>query len=155
MSFRPSSYCAAHCRANATFQAPSELTTATLTRPATGGMVLAVDNQQADLSQLQEVLTSHGYRCLPCSTPAEAIAAAQAHDVHALVCAAELAGESGVSLYTRLLMTRRTFVPAVFLSSSQTADVIRRPIDGCGTYFLRRPCSSAVLLPLLQRLQSR
>ena len=152
MSFRPSSYCAAHCRGPHALESPAVAMPVQLPTAVLGGTVLAVDNHAEELHHLQQVLIDNGFHCLSCSTSAEAVEMARHHELHHLICGAELDGESGLSLYSRILETRRTFVPAVFLSSSQSADIIRRTVGNGGSYFVRRPWSSDVLLALLQRL---
>ncbi len=152
MSFRPSSYCAAHCRGPHAVESPVVAMPLPLPTCIQGGTVLAVDNHAEELDHLQQVLLENGFQCLSCSNSAEAVEMARRHELHHLICGAELDGESGLSLYARILETRRTFVPAVFLSSSQSADIIRRTVGTGGSYFVRRPWSSDVLLALLQRL---
>ena len=118
---------------------------------AAGGMV---ENSAAQLGELERVLTAHGYRCVTCRGSGEALETARIHQFDGVVCGAELDGISGVSLYSQILSECDSFVPAVFLSSTQTADIIRRPLGNRGTYFLRRPWSGEVLVALLERLRA-
>ena len=122
--------------------------------PAGRATILAVDTDSAQLTDLCRVLVSQGYTCHTCPLPGDAIAAAAQAPVEVFICAMELAGESSIALYDRVLEARGQYVPAIFLSTAQTADIIRRQFGTQGAYFLRRPWNAEVLIWLIESLRA-
>ena len=130
---------------------PAEIQSPNRTGKAT---ILAVDTDPVQLTDLCRVLVSQGYTCYACTVPGDALAVAAEAAIEVFICAMELAGESSIALYERVLEARGQYVPAIFLSSAQSADIIRRQFGTRGTYSLRRPWNAEVLVWLLESLRA-
>ncbi len=118
------------------------------------GTVLALDTDREQLGHLVQTLTSQGYTCHACCRPCDALAAIAQTPFDVFICSMELAGENSISLYDRMLAASPRYVPAIFLSSAQSADVIRRQYGTRGAYFLRRPWNTEVLTSLIENLNA-
>lgn len=118
------------------------------------GTILVLDTDPDQLGQLCQVLVSQGYLCHACPLPGDALVTVAQTAIDVFICSMELAGENSIALYDRMLAASPQYVPAIFLSSAQSADVIRRQYGTRGAYFLRRPWNPEVLTSLIENLHA-
>ncbi|MBI1902819.1 MAG: response regulator transcription factor, partial [Planctomycetia bacterium] len=69
-----------------------------------------------------------------------------------IICSQTIAERSGADLChdIRAALKRADGPHVIFLSRSQTPDIIRRTDSGQGAYYLRKPFETAVLLKLIK-----
>jgi CheY-like chemotaxis protein len=118
-----------------------------MTEPA---LILLVDDDPLTLSGLAAMLDLAGYEC-HCARDAEAaLKAARTLPLDLIICDVNLAGESGLDLCRELRdLPGLDDVPAMFMSSTQMPDIVRRSHEAGGAYYLRKPFDPDVLLELV------
>jgi DNA-binding response OmpR family regulator len=117
------------------------------------GLILVVDDQQEVLEQVAAVLGAAGFACRWCRNAEAAEAAAAATPPTLILCDINLPGCGGLELCARLRQSAAlSDVPLMFLSGTQTADIIRRSDVVGSTYHLRKPLDGEVLLALVDKI---
>ena len=115
-------------------------------------LILAIDAQQDLLDRIAALLAEGKFACRCCTTGVEAITAAREATPDLILCDVHLQGESGVETCQRIKqLPGREDVPVMFLSGAQLPDVIRRSHEAGGTYCLRKPFDSRVLMELIDQ----
>lgn len=114
--------------------------------------ILAIDDEAADLARLSQVLAEGGYAC-HCASDAHAAAETLRQVTPDLIIAdINLAGYSGLTICEQLKQDAGlTHVPVMFLSAGQVPDIIRRSHSLGGTYYIRKPFDTEVLLTLVAK----
>jgi len=112
--------------------------------------VLLLEQDRELAAKLTEGLQAAGFRCGWCASEDEAQALSQACSPSLIVAATWLGRQRGCEICADL--GERT--PVIYLSESQTADVICRRGPAGGIYSLRRPCSPEVLTALVKGLMA-
>ena len=113
-------------------------------------VILVVDDDPAMLSDIAAVLNTAGHECHCARDEASALAAARGLALDLIVCDVNLAGGSGLALCSQIRhLPGCDDVPAMFMSSSQIPDIVRRSHDAGGAYYLRKPFDPEVLLELV------
>jgi CheY-like chemotaxis protein len=115
-------------------------------------LVLAVDDDRTVLEEVTGVLSRVNLGCHCCTTSEEALLAVQTTTPDLILCDINLNGESGLELCERIKQ-QPDFenVPVMFLSGAQLPDIIRRNFNAGGTYCLRKPFDSTVLIELIDQ----
>jgi len=114
--------------------------------------VLVVDEEQAVLDELAEVLAEAGFLCRCCSTTADALHQARQGELDLIISNIHLQGHSGMELCDRIRQTRSGKpIPLMFLSGAQIPDIILRRGSAGGSYYLRKPFDSGVLVELVRK----
>jgi len=115
-------------------------------------LILVIDPHAEVLAELATVLSTAGYRCRLCSAAADAMAAADDEVPDLILADVHLDGTSGPDLCENI-KTRPALadVPVMFLSATQIPDIIRRSHALGGSYYVRKPFDSAVLLELIDK----
>jgi len=117
------------------------------TEPA---VILIIDNDPFTMTGLAAVLDMSGYECHCARGPEAALKAARTLPLDLILCDVNLGGESGIELCQELrAQPGLDDVPLMFMSSSQSADIIRRSSEAGGAYYLRKPFEPDVLLELV------
>jgi CheY-like chemotaxis protein len=115
-------------------------------------LVLVVDDEQVVLDEAAAVLVGHGFACRCCTTAEAAITAALLELPDMILADIHLHGENGLEMCQRI---KQNFaladVPVMFLSASQTPDIILRSDGVRGTYYLRKPFDQRVLVELIDK----
>ena len=115
-------------------------------------LILVVDHQPEVLAELATVLSTAGYRCRLCHTAADAMAAADDEVPDLIIAEVHLDDTSGPDLCEKIKgRPALEDVPVMFLSGSQIPDIIRRSHALGGSYYVRKPFDSAVLLELIDK----
>jgi CheY-like chemotaxis protein len=120
--------------------------------PATQPVILVVASDPLEITALSAALQLSGYDSYSaCGTePALKVASQSPFDL--VVCDVNLQGHSGEKLrdaIRNIELNRET--PFLFLSATQTPDVIRRSHQSEGVFYLRKPYDPKVLLDLVDR----
>ena len=114
--------------------------------------ILLIAGERETTYQLNRVLGGAGYRCLDCYCEADAQRAALELRANLIICDVHLGGEDGREVCRRLKRHEQLSDAAVmFLSASQTADVVRGNHGAESVYYLRKPIDAQVLLELVDR----
>lgn len=115
-------------------------------------VILVIDNDPLTLTGVAAVLDMSGYECY-CARDAEAaLKAARHQSLDLIICDVNLGGESGLALCRDLKAeTGVEDVPVMFVSSLQTADIVRRTHEAGGAYYLRKPFDPDVLVELVDK----
>jgi CheY-like chemotaxis protein len=122
-----------------------------MSRPASEpAVILIVDDDPVMLTGIAAVLNMGGYACHCARDERSALTAARALALDLIICDVNLAGESGLAICREI---RRQpgceDVPAMFMSSAQIPDIVRRSHEAGGAYYLRKPFDPEVLLELV------
>jgi DNA-binding response OmpR family regulator len=113
-------------------------------------LILLIDDDPLTLTSLAAVLDVAGYDCHCVRTPEAAVKAAMNLPLDLILCDVNLAGESGLDLCRELRdLPGLEDVPAMFMSSAQMPDIVRRSHEAGGAYYLRKPFDPEVLLELV------
>jgi CheY-like chemotaxis protein len=115
-------------------------------------VVLLIDHEQHAMSATAAMLEAAGYHCL-CSTDESSASECVGRLIPDLIISEiNVAGHNGLALCERLLQgLGLPSLPVMFLSSTQIPDIIRRTHAAGGTYYLRKPCDTGVLLELIAK----
>jgi CheY-like chemotaxis protein len=114
--------------------------------------VLAINDHPETLTEIARILHRVGYGCQRASDMESAAAAMQQTVPDLIVADVTLGGHSGQSFCDEL--KRRCDledVPVMYLSSTQTPDIIRRADLHGGTYYLRKPFDAPVFFELIEK----
>jgi CheY-like chemotaxis protein len=116
--------------------------------------ILAIDDHPEVLNEIARILHRVGYGCQRASDMDSAAEAIQQAVPDLIIADVNLAGRGGPALCEEL---KRRFdveeVPVMYLSSSQTPDVIRRADAHGGTYYLRKPFDAPVFVELVEKMR--
>lgn len=112
--------------------------------------ILAIDDEAESLAQLSQALSAAGYTC-HCARDARSAAEAIREAAPDLIISdINLAGYNAQTICEQLKHEAGLgHVPVMFLSASQVPDIIRRSHTVGGTYYLRKPFDTTVLLELV------
>jgi CheY-like chemotaxis protein len=115
-------------------------------------LILVVDDETQVLEDVATVLTGANFNCRCCTTPDEALAAADVVLPDLIISDINLKGHSGLEMCERIKQNAALAdVPVMFLSGAQIPDIIRRSHAAGGTYYLRKPFDPEVLLELVNK----
>jgi len=118
-------------------------------------LILVIDDEPTVLGEVAATLFGAGYACHCSSTAEAAVAFVKGHEPDLILCDINLAGHSGLELCERIKQDATLVdVPVMFLSGSQTPDIIRRSHPAGGTYYLRKPIDPEVLVELVDKALS-
>jgi CheY-like chemotaxis protein len=121
----------------------------TLTERSTP-LILVIEDEQETLDEVAATLAAANISCRCCTRPDEAFSAASKTLPDLILCDVNLFGETGPETCDRIKQQPGLEdVPVIFLSASQTPDIIRRGNGSCGTYYVRKPISPNVLIGLI------
>lgn len=115
-------------------------------------VILLIDDEPNVLIALTAALSSAGYDCHTSREADSAFSTARALTPDLIISDINLGGESGLALCERIKQVealRET--PVIFLSGAEIPDVVRRARMVGGTYYLRKPFDSEVLLELVEK----
>ncbi len=114
--------------------------------------ILLIDDELDILNGLCALLKTAGYHCHPCQDEQAALTTLQDVTPDLIISDINLNGHSGLALCERLKKRHSlSDVPLMFLSGAQIPDIIRRSHEAGGTYYLRKPYDSSVLLELIDK----
>ena len=114
--------------------------------------VLLIATERATTYHLEQVLGGAGYQCLACHSEGDAQRAALEQRAGLLICDVHLAEEDGREVCRRLKRHEQfAGTGLIFLSASQSVDVVRRSFGSESVYYLRKPVDAQLLLELVDR----
>jgi CheY-like chemotaxis protein len=112
-------------------------------------LVLVIEEKQEVLQQVTSALASGNYSSCCCTTGKSALAAVEESRPDLIISATSLNGESGQALCERIKQCEGlATVPVMYLCGGQIPDIIRRHDQMGGSYYVRKPFDSEVLLEL-------
>ena len=115
-------------------------------------VILVIDDDPDVVAGLAKVLSSAGYVSHCCRDAEGAIDCVRQTTPDLVISDINLAGHSGLQLCQRLKREEGlSDVPVMFLSAAQVPDIIRRSHEAGGTYYVRKPFDSQVLLELVDK----
>jgi CheY-like chemotaxis protein len=120
--------------------------------PATRPLILVVASDPLEMTGLSAALHLSGYEASSARGPEPALKAAVLEPFDLVISDVNLEGHSGERLrdaFRNYELNRDT--PFLFLSATQTPDVIRRSHQSEGVFYLRKPYETQVLLDLVDR----
>jgi DNA-binding response OmpR family regulator len=120
------------------------------TTPQDPAVILVVDDDALTLTGVAATLDLAGYEC-HCARDAEAaLKVSRAVSLDLVICDVKIQGESGLELCKELRQQPgNEDVPVLYVSSSQSPDIIRRSHEAGGAYYLRKPFDPDVLTELV------
>ena len=114
--------------------------------------ILVIDDDAEVIANLANILSTAGYACHCCRSCEAAVETVRRVSPDLIISDINLAGHSGLTLCERLRKEEGLIdVPLMFLSGAQIPDIIRRSHAAGGTYYLRKPFDSGVLLELVDK----
>jgi len=114
--------------------------------------LLLIDDEPRVLDEVAMALLATDYTCRTCSNADAAMELARQETPDLIVSDIDLGGVSGLELCERLRsIPGLAETPIIFLSGAQIPDVVRRAHAAGGTYYLRKPFDSQVLLELVDK----
>lgn len=114
--------------------------------------ILLIDDKPQALEELTPILTTAGYLTQCCSTAEEAVAAAHITPPDMIICDVVIHEQGGMEICEQIKSELGLDELAVmFLSNNQIPDIIRRRGPLGGSYYLRKPFESQILLDLLEK----
>jgi CheY-like chemotaxis protein len=115
--------------------------------------ILVVDDEPAVLGEIASVLTAAGFVCNCCTTADMAIARARVAPPDLILSDIHLHERSGLEMCEQIRQIEALRdVPVMFLSRTQTPDIIRRRHAAGGAYYLRKPFDPEVLVELIHKV---
>jgi CheY-like chemotaxis protein len=115
-------------------------------------LILVVTSEQAESNEIAAVLAAGGFVCHGCTTAETALEMAPQLLPDLIIADVSLQGISGVELCAQLKQNAALAeVPVMFLAAGQIPDIIRRHDGDQGTYYLRKPFDTSVLLQLVDK----
>jgi DNA-binding response OmpR family regulator len=118
--------------------------------PQDPAVILVIDGDPLTLTGIAATLDMAGYECHCARDSAAAAKAAHALSLDLMICDIHVDGERGLQLCQEIRSEEgNEDVPVLFVSSSQSPDIIRRKHDAGGTYYLRKPFDPDVLVELV------
>jgi DNA-binding response OmpR family regulator len=114
--------------------------------------ILVVDNDATTLNNIASVLQAKGHEAHIASDEHSAMKAASMLPLDLIICDVNLRGMSGLELCRAIQREcGMVDVPVMFMSATQTPDIIRRAHDMGGAYYIRKPFDQDVLCELVDR----
>jgi DNA-binding response OmpR family regulator len=118
--------------------------------PQDPAVILVIDGDALTLTGIAATLDMSGYECHCARDSEAAVKAARTLSLDLIICDVHVDGERGLELCRELRTEEgNEEVPVLFISSSQSPDIIRRKHDAGGTYYLRKPFDPDVLVELV------
>ena len=115
-------------------------------------VILIIDNDPIMLTGIAAILNMSGYECHCARDGVAASKACRSLALDLVVCDVELGTQSGLDLYRDLRkIPGMDDVPVMFISASQSPDIVRRSHDAGGAYYLRKPFDPEVLIELVNK----
>jgi DNA-binding response OmpR family regulator len=119
------------------------------TEPA---IILIIDNDPIMLTGIAAILNMSGYECHCARDTMAAGKACRSLALDLIVCDMDLGAQSGLDLYRELRkIPGMDDVPVMFISSSQSPDIVRRSHEAGAAYYLRKPFDPEVLIELVNK----
>ncbi len=117
--------------------------------------LLAIDDEADVLARIAEVLHEAGYQCLCAQDEKSAREALRQCTPQVIISDVNLVGHSGSTVCEQLKQQAGLRdVPVIFLAAAQVPDVIRRSSASGGSYYLRKPFDSPVLLQIIEKVRA-
>jgi DNA-binding response OmpR family regulator len=114
--------------------------------------ILVVDDDPLTLTGIAATLGMAGHQCHCAGSVSAAVQTAKALHLDLVVTDVVVYGESGLELCREIRREpHNADVPALFVASGQTPDIIRRSHDAGGAYYLRKPFDPEVLVELVSK----
>ena len=115
-------------------------------------VLLIIESDPVEMTGIAAVLDQSGYEC-HCARDGEAARkAVKSIDPDLIICDLLVDGGLGLELCRELKREPGVEdVPLMFLSGTQTPDIIRRVHDAGGAYYLRKPFDPYVLIELVDK----
>lgn len=113
-------------------------------------VILVVDNDPLMLTGVAAVLHMRGYECHCARDRAAALKASAQQPLDLVVCDIELGRDNGFDVY-QAIERMHPGLPAVFASSGQLPDVVRKSHASGGVYCLRKPFDPDLLIELVEQ----
>jgi CheY-like chemotaxis protein len=115
-------------------------------------LILLIDEKPQALQELGSILSAAGYLTQCCSSAVEALAAAKTAPPDLIISDVVIHSQGGMEICEQIKCeTGQTELAAMFLCSNQIPDIIRRRGTLGGSYYLRKPVDSEILLDLLEK----
>ena len=115
-------------------------------------VILIIDKDPIMLTGIAAVLNMSGYECHCARDAAAATKAVQTLALDLIICDVDLGNQSGLELCGQLRQLPGVEdVPMMFISSSQSPDIVRRSHAAGGAYYLRKPFDPEVLIELVSK----
>ncbi len=120
--------------------------------PSQRPLILVVDDKADVLAEVAQILTAANFACRCCTTIEDAMAAVEQCPPDLILSDVNLQGHSGLEMCERIKQNPALKgVPVMFLSGAQIPDIIRRTDVVGGTYYIRKPFDSGVLVELIDK----
>lgn len=114
--------------------------------------LLVIDNDPITLANIAAVLQAKGHVVHFASDEISAMKLASTLPLDLIICDVNLRGSSGLELCRAIQKECGLYdVPLMFMSATQTPDIIRRAHDMGGAYYIRKPFDQDVLCELVDR----
>jgi CheY-like chemotaxis protein len=114
--------------------------------------LLVIDNDPITLANIATVLQAKGHQVHLASDECSAMKSASSLPLDLIICDVNLRGSSGLELCRAIQKECGLYdVPLMFMSATQTPDIIRRAHDMGGAYYIRKPFDQDVLCELVDR----
>jgi DNA-binding response OmpR family regulator len=114
--------------------------------------ILAIDADATAAAHTTSILQAAGYACRVAASLCSALEVLRGTVPDLILCDVNLAGHSGTAVCNELRHSDGLDeVPLMFLSAAQSPDIIRRSNACGGTYYLRKPFDSKVLVELVEK----
>jgi len=114
--------------------------------------VLVIDDEQAVLDELCDMLGKNGFEPTSCLSADEALQAALDDTFDLIISDINLGIESGLELCQKIHRFDNCHeTPVIFLSGAQIPDIIRRSHAAGGTYYVRKPFDPEVMVELAEK----
>lgn len=115
-------------------------------------VVLVIDSDPVSLLGIAATLHARQHVVHCAQSREAALRAARQEDLDLIIADVDVDGASGIGIVAEIQsMPQRGDVPAMFLASSQMADVVSRRFGSGSAFFLRRPFEPQVLLDLVEK----
>jgi len=122
------------------------------TKPQRSAVILVADDDPQAVTDVAGTLNGAGYECHCTGDAAAALQTAHGLHLDLIISDVLLHGESGLDLCRAIRReAHNTDVPALFVSSGQAPDIIRRSHEAGGAYYLRKPFDPDVLIELVSK----
>lgn len=114
--------------------------------------ILIIDNDPITLANIAAVLEAKGHSVHIALDEHSAMKSASSLPLDLILCDVNLRGASGLELCRAIQKECGLYdVPLMFMSATQTPDIIRRAHDMGGAYYIRKPFDQEVLCELVDR----
>jgi DNA-binding response OmpR family regulator len=113
-------------------------------------IILIIDNDPIMLTGIAAILNMSGYECHCARDAMAAGKACRSLALDLIVC--DMGAQSGLDLYRELRkIPGMDDVPVMFISASQSPDIVRRSHEAGAAYYLRKPFDPEVLIELVNK----